>query len=31
MRSFMKINLSRNGDITLFLTDIGKSCLSREF
>ena len=27
----MRIKLSRNGEITLSFTDIGKSCLSREF
>ena len=31
MRSFMKINPSRNDKITLSFIDIGKSCLSREF
>ena len=28
MRSFVKIKSSRNGEITLSFTDIGKSCLS---
>ena len=31
MRSFVKIKPSRNGEITLSFTDIGISCLSREF
>ena len=31
MRSFMKIKSSQKGFITLSFTDIGKSCLSREF
>ena len=31
MRSFVKIKPSRNGEITLPLIDIGKSCLCREF
>ena len=28
MRSFVKIKFSRNGDIALPFTDLGKSCLS---
>ena len=31
MRSFVKIELSRNGDITLSFTDLGESCHIREF
>ena len=31
MRSFVKIKLSRIGDITLPFTDIGKSCPVRDF
>ena len=31
MRSFVKIKSSRNGEITLSFTDIGKSCPSRDF
>ena len=31
MRSFTKINLSRNGEITLSFTGIGKSCLCVKF
>ena len=31
MRSFVKIKSSPNGEITLSITDIGKSCTSREF
>ena len=31
MRSFAKIKPSRNGEITLLFTDIGKSCPSHEF
>ena len=31
MLSFVKIESSRNDAITLLLTDIGKSCPSREF
>ena len=31
MRSFVKIKSSPNGAITLSITDIGKSCPSREF
>ena len=31
MRSFVKIKSSQNGEITLSITDIGKSCTSREF
>ena len=31
MRSFVKIESSRDGAITLSLTDIGKSCLRRDF
>ena len=31
MRSFVKITPSRNGEITVSFTDIGKSCLSRDF
>ena len=31
LRSFMKIKQSRNGEITLLFTDVGKSCPSREF
>ena len=31
MRSFLKIKSSRNGEITLSFTDIGKSCPSRKF
>ena len=31
MRSFVKIKSSQNGEVTLLFTDIGKSCLSREF
>ena len=31
MRSFVKIKSSRNGEITPSITDIGKSCTSREF
>ena len=31
MRSFVKIKSSRNGLITLSLTDEGKSCHSREY
>ena len=31
MRSFVKINPSRNGKITRSFIDIGKSCLSRDF
>ena len=31
MRSFVKINPSRNDKITLSFIDIGISCLSREF
>ena len=31
MRNFVKIKLSRNGKITLWFIDIGKSCLSHEF
>ena len=31
MRSIVKIESSRNGKITLSITDIGKSCTSREF
>ena len=30
-QNFMKIKPSLNDEITLSLTDIGKSCLSREF
>ena len=31
MRSFVKIGPSRNGEITMSFTDVGKSCPSREF
>ena len=31
MWSFVKIKLSRNGEITLLFSDIGKSCPNREF
>ena len=31
MQSFVKIKSSQNGEITLLITDIGKSCSSREF
>ena len=31
MRSFVKIKSSRNGEITLPFTDIGKPCPSRDF
>ena len=31
MRSFVKRKYSRNGEITLKVTDIGKSCPSQEF
>ena len=31
MRSFVKIKPSRNGKITLWFIDIGKSCLSHKF
>ena len=31
MRSFVKIKLLRNGEITLSFTDIGKSCHSCDF
>ena len=31
MQSFVKIKSSRNGEITLSLTDIEKSCPSREY
>ena len=31
MRSFVKMKSSQNGEITLSITDIGKSCSSREF
>ena len=31
MPSFAKIEPSRNGEITLSFTDVGKSCTSREF
>ena len=31
MRSFVKTKSSQNGEITLSFTDIGISCLSREF
>ena len=31
MRSFVKKKTSRNGEITLSITDIGKSCTSRDF
>ena len=31
MRSFMKIKSSRNGEIILSFTDMGKSCPSPEF
>ena len=31
MRSFLKIIPFRNGEITLSFTDVGKSCLSRDF
>ena len=31
MRSFEKINTSRNDEIALSFTDLGKSCPSREF
>ena len=31
MRSFVKIKSSRNGEITLLCTDIGKSCPSHKF
>ena len=31
MRSFVKIKSSRNGEITLSFTDLGKSYHSREF
>ena len=31
MRSFVKIKSSRNGEITLSFTDIGKSCPSCEY
>ena len=31
MRSFVKIKSPRNGEITLSFTDIGKSCLIRNF
>ena len=31
MRSFVKIIPFRNGEITLSFTDVGKSCLSRDF
>ena len=31
MQSFVKIRPSRNGEITLSFTNIGKSCLSCEF
>ena len=31
MRSVEKINPSRNGNITLSLSDVGKSCPSSEF
>ena len=30
MRSFVKIKSSRNGEITLSFTDVGKSCPSRD-
>ena len=31
MRSFVKIECSRNGEITLSFTDIGTSCPGRDF
>ena len=31
MRSFVKTKSSRNGETTLSITDIGKSCPSHEF
>ena len=31
LRIFARINPPRNGNITLLLTDTGKSCLSHEF
>ena len=31
LRRFVKTKSSRNGEITLSITDIGKSCPSREF
>ena len=31
MRSFVKLKNPRNDEITLSFTDIGKSCLSRDF
>ena len=31
MRSFVKMKSSRNGEIILSFTDIGKSCPSRKF
>ena len=31
MRSFVKTRSLHNGEITLSITDIGKSCPSREF
>ena len=31
MRSFAELKSSQNGEVTLSLTDIGKSCPSREF
>ena len=31
MRSFVKMKSSQNGEITLSITDIGKSCTNREF
>ena len=31
MRSVEKLNPSRNGEITILLSDVGKSCPSREF
>ena len=31
MRSFVKIKPSRNGDITLSFTDLGKSCTVHNF
>ena len=31
MRSFVRIKPSRNGEITLSFTEVGKPCLSRDF
>ena len=31
MQTFVKLKSSRIGEITLSITDIGKSCTSREF